>query len=202
MRNRIYIICAAVIVLLICFFITYCPTNNSDILTKQISKNENIAIRLDSLSKQKIDSVKSIRVFIEENELKITADKAIVQKTKDNDSLLSFYKLNRPGKIPPNAIFTIDSNNYQISEEELKYLTIKLIDYNFLDSLKVPKLEHSIQLLQSAISDKDSIISLKNDNIKMLYNRIEELKPSFFDKYKFWLGIIVGAAGIIILNHL
>jgi len=90
----------------------------------------------------------------------------------------------------------IDSNSIKIDKEEFKFII------NSFNELKACKELYNIQLTKekiylNIITDKDSIIQLKDKIILNLSNQIKLIQPKWYDK--FYIGAAAGIGLSIII---
>lgn len=155
----------------------------------QIEANEKLVAKYDSLSKARNDSLITIDHYIYVKANAKEAAKEEVKNTTNVDSVIANYEKYRPGE---SGMTAIDSNSINIPKEEVKFVTEKFIDLNFLNDIKVPGLEKQIGILKRIVADKESVIFLKDSTINLLMEEVKNLTPTFWDKVLKWL-IVIGA---------
>jgi len=158
----------------------------------QLKENERISAKYDSLSKARKDSLVMIDHYIYVEEKKKEGVKEEIKNTINVDSVIANYEAYRPGK---SGMKAIDSNNINVGKDEVKFITGKFIDLNFLNSIKVSGLEDQIDILKRVETDRDMVIFLKDNSISLLMDEVKNLTPTFWDKVIKWIWII-GAAGL------
>lgn len=190
-------------VILICLLIVmgvlgYLYFDSLGLIDKQDSKieaqlklNEELSAKYDSLSKARKDSIETINHYIYVEAKKKDEVKKEIQNTENVDSVIANYEKYRPGE---SGMKAMDSNSVNTPKEEVKFITGKFIDLNFLETIKVPGLEQQIGMLGRVCEDKDSRIFIKDNSIDLLTKEVENLTPTFWDKVLKWL-IILGAFG-------
>lgn len=157
----------------------------------QLKENEKIIVKLEMLTKARKDSIVTIDNYIYIKEKKKEDIKTQIQNTVGNDSIISNYETYRPGE---SGMKAIDSNSINVPKEEVKFVTGKFIDLNFLNNIKVPGLEEQIGIWKRICADRESVISLKDNSINLLMEEVENLTPTFWGKVLKWL-IIIGSLG-------
>ena len=157
----------------------------------QLEENKKLVAKYDSLTKARIDSVVKIDhyIYIKGKEKEKTKEE--IKNTSNVDSVIANYEKFRPGE---SGMKAIDSNSINVPKEEVKFVTGKFIDLNFLNNIKVPGLEEQIGILKRICTDRESVISLKDNSINLLKEEVENLTPTFWDKVLKWL-IIIGSLG-------
>ncbi|MCK9209296.1 MAG: hypothetical protein M0P61_00530 [Ignavibacteriaceae bacterium] len=158
----------------------------------QLEENKKLVAKVDSLTKARKDSIVTIDNYIYVEEKKKEDAKVEVENTTNVDSVIANYEAYRPGK---SGMIAIDSNNINVGKDEVKFITGKFIDLNFLNNIKVPGLEEQIGILKRICTDRDAVISLKENSINLLMDEVENLTPTFWDKVLKWL-IIIGSFGV------
>jgi hypothetical protein len=158
----------------------------------QLKENEKIVAKFDSLTRARNDSIVTIDHYIYAKEKKKEAAKEEIKNTSNVDSVIANYENLRPGE---SGMKAIDSNSINIPKEEVKFITGKFIDLNFLDKIKVPGLKEQMGILKRIIGDRDSVIYAKDNSINLLMDEVKNLTPTFWDKIIKWIWII-GAAGL------
>lgn len=88
----------------------------------------------------------------------------------------------------------IDSNWAKIHIEELKYITAQFIELDFQKSQN-NLLKQETGILKRTITDKDTLISIKNNEITDYKKMLKETKPAWYDK--FWIGVATAVAAVI-----
>ena len=158
----------------------------------QLEANKKLVEKYDSLTRARNDSIVTIDhyIYIKGKEKEKTKEE--IKNTSNVDSVIANYEKFRPGE---SGIKAIDSNAINIPKEEVKFVTEKFIDLNFLNEIKVPGLEEQIGIWKRICTDKDSINSVKDNSINLLMTEVKNLTPTFWDKVIKWLWII-GAAGL------
>lgn len=95
----------------------------------------------------------------------------------------------------------IDDQYAKIHKEELKYIESVYLDYTALKDLRAKDLE-KIDLLGRVISDKDKLIALKEEDINYLKEQIEDIMPSWWNRfsYGFIAGVLVSLITLLTLR--
>lgn len=157
----------------------------------QLEANKKLVAKYDSLTKARKDSIVTIDHYIYAKEKAKEAAKEEVRNTSNVDSVIANYEKFRPGL---SGMKAIDSNNVNTPKEEVKFVTEKFIDLNFLNNIKVPGIEEQIGIWKRICADRESVISLKDNSINLLMDEVKNLTPTFWDKVLKWL-IIIGSLG-------
>lgn len=89
----------------------------------------------------------------------------------------------------------INENTAELPKEELKYITRIFLDFNALSELRSKDLE-KIDVLERIIRDKEKLIKLRDEDIDMLKKQIEDISPSWWNKFSY--GFAVGVIGTVI----
>ncbi len=96
-------------------------------------------------------------------------------------------------------VTAIDSNYAKISKGELKYITQVFVDYNFLKEQKLPAMQEQMGIYERMLTDADSVMKYKDNDIQLLTKENEDLQPTWWSRVKFWVGVIAGlTAGFFI----
>lgn len=99
---------------------------------------------------------------------------------------LSFITITAQTKL----IQPIDSAAAKISIEELKYITLQFIELDITRGENT-SLKSEVGLLKRIVADKDKIIDLRDEIIKTLYEKMEAMKPSWYDRFTIGFGAAV-----------
>lgn len=88
----------------------------------------------------------------------------------------------------------IDSTHVKVSIEELKYITMQFIELDARTS-ENNLLKSETGLLKRTVDDKDKIIGLRDQVIADMKDLMEEIKPSWYDR--FTVGFLSAAAVVL-----
>jgi hypothetical protein len=91
-------------------------------------------------------------------------------------------------------IIPINDKYAKIHKDELKFIETVFVDYVAVKELRIKDLE-KIGILERVINDKDKLINEKNADIEMLKQQIDDISPSWWNKFSY--GFIAGLAAAI-----
>jgi hypothetical protein len=169
----------------------------------EIKKNDSLVTVIEQLKRSRKDSVQTITVYIKGKEKEKDQQQAELQSTQDIDSLITYYKNYRARIDSGRAdIKAVDSSTAAIGKEEVKFIAGRFLDLDFVNKIKVAGLENQIGIMGRIIADSDSIITLKDSDIELYKQKVEDLTPGWWDRNKFYIGTTVGTVfgiGVAIL---
>lgn len=89
----------------------------------------------------------------------------------------------------------LNDNDALIPKEELKYITRVFLDYQSIIQLRIKDLE-KIGVLERIIKDKEELLKLRDEDIQMLKQQIEDINPAWYNKFSY--GFAVGVIGTVV----
>lgn len=89
----------------------------------------------------------------------------------------------------------INENFAELPKEELKYITRIFLDYKSLIDLRAKDLE-KIGIMERLIKDKEDLLKIKDKDIEMLKQQIEDISPGWWNKFSY--GFAVGVIGTVL----
>lgn len=95
----------------------------------------------------------------------------------------------------------IDSNHVKLSLDELRYVTAKFVEVNYLRAAGKEQ-QKEIGILKNIITDKDGIISVQEDQIDLYKQQIEDQRPAWWNKFSWGCiaSLVVALFGFVIIK--
>lgn len=90
----------------------------------------------------------------------------------------------------------INKDSAALPKDELKFVINIFVDYMALKELRMTDME-KIAIQARIIDDKDKLLEIKNEDIDRLKQQIEDISPSWWNKFSY--GLIIGIIGMTLV---
>jgi len=172
-------------------------------LDREIHRNDSLISVIGTLRAARKDSLAPIIKYVQAGRENTDHEIEGIQNVTNIDSLIEIYKAAKKKLTTDSTgLESYDSTKALIGKDEIKFISISLLDYNYVKNIQVKGLTEQVGILTRMISDSDAMLLLKDSDIELLKQKVNDLLPGWWDRYKFYVGVVCGAVVAVLIKVL